>query len=148
LSRRDQNNIDLVALPFGTAIALRFWQGLLGVRDPLFIAIWAAAAVCEMARRIVEARRQGERPMIICHERRFDFGAVVLLGAGPWPIAAALNDKSPVGSAWHALLPEWIGAAVAMVVLGIAVRRLAETVVPRHKARRMRDLAASRRSKW
>src|SRR5262245_38092899 len=88
--------IDLVALPLGTALSLRCWQVLFGIKDPLFIGIWTAAVVCEMARRVVDARRNGERPGMMCQERRLDFVAAVLLGLGPAPIAASLNDHSPL----------------------------------------------------
>jgi len=137
--------IDVVALPLGTALTLRFWYTFFGVHNQLFMTIVTVASFCEMASRIINARRQWARPVVFCAERRFDLVAAILLGTAPWPIALPLNEASPLGSAWQSVaLPGWLGLVAALMALGFAIRHLVESFPspqPDGRRRPIRDLS-------
>jgi hypothetical protein len=116
---------DVVVLVFGTILMLRFWFVVFGVQNRVFMTILASLSLGEIVKRVILARRRGERPALFCAERRFDLISAIALGTLPWPITVPLNLASPL-----AALPSIFAFAGSMrplagvLVIGVAAYRL------------------------
>lgn len=119
---------DVLTLLLGSALVLRFWHLFFGADDGLFLAIFAGASICEIAKRAVLARLRWQRPSLFRTERRFDLMAALVIGTAPWPITLPLHAASPLWSMWQGVaLSGSLRLVVAGLALGVATVRLLST---------------------
>ena len=117
--------IDIVTLVLGTVLALRFWYLFFGVGDYRLMTILTAIAACEVAKRVVLACRRWERPQLFCSDRRADLMAALALGTAPWPIMIPVTAATPLMAIGRPLAQAgWVGPLAAVIVVGVALRRL------------------------
>jgi len=112
---------DVATLLFATMAVLRFWWAYLGIQSTSFLTVTAIAAITEVARRLVIARRQRQRPSAFFGGRRSDLVTGILLGTGPWPIVPSLGSSA----IWPSFsVPAWLQVAILSGVLAFSIKRL------------------------
>jgi len=117
--------VDITTLVLGTVLALRFWYLFFGVGDYRLMTILTAIAACEVAKRVILACRRAERPQLFCSDRRADLMAALALGTAPWPISIPITAATPLLAIGRPLAQAgWVGPLAAVLVVGVAVRRL------------------------
>ena len=120
--------VDITTLVLGTVLALRFWYLFFGVGDYRLMTILTAIAACEVAKRVVLACRRMERPQLFCSDRRADLMAALALGTAPWPITIPVTAATPLLAIGRPLAQAgWVGPLAAVIVVGVAIRRLLST---------------------
>ena len=120
--------VDITALTLGTVLALRFWYLFFGVGDYRLMTILTAIAACEVAKRVILACRRWERPQLFCGDRRADLMAALALGTAPWPITIPITAATPLLAIGRPLAQAgWVGPLAAVIVVGVALRRLLST---------------------
>ena len=113
--------VDVIALPLSTFVALRFWWSYFGCHDITLMSVAVLCSGAEVARRLLAARRSGQRPFTFFADRRADLFAAIMLATGPWPIVPSLDrflslDLSTIPTGL------WLFALSGMLVF--AARRL------------------------
>jgi hypothetical protein len=117
--------VDIITLLLGTVLALRFWYLFFGVGDYRLMTILTAIAACEVAKRVVLACRRQDRPQLFCSDRRADLMAALALGTAPWPITIPIAAATPLMAIGRPLAQAgWVGPLAAIIVVGVALRRL------------------------
>jgi hypothetical protein len=110
---------DLATLTVATTAVTRFWWAYFEVGDRAMLMVLAAAALIDVVRRAVAARRAFLAPTTFCGERRRDLVAAILLAVGPWPILPTLRLPT-IDAAWP-VATQPIALLVAAVVIGAIV---------------------------
>jgi hypothetical protein len=113
---------DLATLAVATIAVTRFWWAYFEVRDRTVLMALAAAAVIEVVRRAIAARRAFLAPTTFCGERRRDLVAAILLAVGPWPILP--TPRLPAIDAAWPVATQPIVLLIAAVVGGAIVIRI------------------------
>ncbi len=117
--------VDIITLVLGTFVTLRFWYLFFGVGDYRLMSILTAIAACEVAKRVIVACRQQARPQLFCSDRRADLMAALAVGTAPWPITIPITAATPLVAIGRPLAQAgWVGPLAAIIVVGVAVRRL------------------------
>lgn len=134
---------DVATLTVATTAVTRFWWAYFDVRDKAVLIALAGAALIDVVRRTVAARRAFLAPTTFCGERRRDLVAAILLAAGPWPILPTPR-LPPIGAAWLVATQPIVMLVGAAVVGGIVMSIVAGRIVLPNRLERfaVRELSA------
>jgi hypothetical protein len=133
---------DLATLSVATIAVTRFWWSYFEVRNQAMLTVLASAALIDVVRRAVAARRAFLRPTTFGGERRHDLLAAVLLAVGPYPILP-MPRLPAIDAAWPVGMQPIVILVAAAVVGGIVMSVIVRIVVP-HRVERfaVRELSA------
>jgi hypothetical protein len=126
---------DLATLAFATAAVTRLWLGYFDVRQPAMLLTLSAAALIDLLRRAVAARRTFVRPAIFSGERRQDLLTAILLAVGPWPMLPAPHLPA-IDAAWPLAPKPLLMAIPAAVVAGIVMSIIVGRILLPHRIER------------